>query len=153
MLDELQGFIKVNRLSAQIFEVRGEVHSAAHAAAEMDNEPDKVAKSIVLVDSNKSPVLVILLGKDRVDFQKLKKILNVSDVRLAEPYEVLEMTGFEVGGVPPVSIYGIRTIIDKSAAEKEEIVCGGGDVRHLMRIKVKEILENVEDVEVADVKK
>jgi len=148
----LQDFIKANNLKAEIFETQGKVKSSAKAAQELDDN-EAVAKSILLMDSNDESVLVILLGKDKIDFKKIKEILDVKDVRLAEPEEVFEATGYAVGGVPPISIYGVKTLLDKKVIEKEEVVCGGGTQNHLMRIKVKEILDNIEDLLVEDVKK
>ena len=149
----LEEFIHANRLSAKVFETTKEVHTAAKAAAEMEGDNEAVVKSIVLVGSDQESVLVILLGKDKIDLQKVKKVLGLKDMWLAEPKEVLERTGYEIGGVPPISIYGIKTIIDKKVLEKEDVVCGGGTPNHLMRIKVKEIMENVDDISVEDVKK
>lgn len=149
----LEDFIEANKLSARVFATTRKVHTAEKAALEMGLESDSVAKSIVLVASDGTPVLVILLGRDRVDFTKIKALLGVEDVRLAEPEEVLEITGYEIGGVPPISIYGVRAFIDRRVSRKEEIVCGGGDELHLLRIKVREILENVEGISVEDVVK
>ncbi|VVB99571.1 Aminoacyl-tRNA editing domain protein [uncultured archaeon] len=148
MLDD---FIKVNRLSATIFPC-DDAHTAAKAM-KFTGDEEAVAKSIVLIDSNQSPLLVIMLGKDRADFAKIKKILGVADVRLCQPKEVIEITGYEIGGVPPISIYGIKTIMDKAVSEKDEVVCGGGDPRHLMKIKVLEIMECVEDISLEDIRK
>ncbi|PIN85342.1 MAG: hypothetical protein COV47_02620 [Candidatus Diapherotrites archaeon CG11_big_fil_rev_8_21_14_0_20_37_9] len=153
MRHELENFIKTNRLKAVVFECEGEVHSAAKAAAQLKGNSMSVAKSIVLIDSAKEPLLVILLGSDKISFAKVKVLLGVSDVRLAFPEEVKEITGYEIGGVPPISIYGVRVIVDSSVADKKEVVCGGGDPQHLMRITVKEIIENIEDPLIADVKK
>jgi len=89
----LEDFIEANNLKARVFEVSEEVHSAAKAAAVMEGDAEAVAKSIVLIDSNKEPLLVILLGKDKIDFAKIKALLGANDVRLAEPEEVLEITG------------------------------------------------------------
>ena len=147
----LPDFIKVSKLAATIFEC--EDAYTAEKAGEITGDPESVAKSILLIGSDNEPILAILLGKDKIDFAKIKKALGLTDVRLATPKEVLEITGYEVGGVPPISIYGVRTLIDKSVAEKDEVVCGGGDARHLMRIKVKEIFDSVEGILVEDVKK
>lgn len=149
----LEDFIQVNRLTAKIFPTTQEVHTAARAAALMGSDAEAVAKSILLIDSNAQPLLVVLLGKDRIDFQKVKALLGVSDVRLAGQQEVYDITGYEIGGVPPISIYGVRTIMDRQVAKKEEVVCGGGDPQHLMRIKVTEILESVEEISIEDVRK
>jgi len=147
----LQDFIKANRLTAQIFETQGVVKSAAKAAQELDDS-EAVAKSILLMDSNNEPLLVVLLGKDKIDFKKIKQILGVKDIRLAEPEEVLESTGYPVGGVPPISVYGVKTLVDKAVVEKEEVVCGGGTPNHLMRIKVQEIIDFGEKILIEDVK-
>ncbi len=148
MLDD---FIKVNRLSATIFECE-DSHAAAKAI-EHTGDAEAVAKSIVMVASSGEPLLVVLLGKDKIDLAKIKKLLDVHDVRLASPKEVLEITGYEVGGVPPISVYGIRTLMDKAVSEKEEVVCGGGDAQHLMRIKVSEIAGFAEGVRIEDIRK
>ena len=148
----LQDFIKANGLSAEVFETKGLVKSSAKAAQEL-NDNEAVCKSILLMGSDNESFLVILLGKDKIDFKKIKEILGVKDVRLAEPEEVFEITGYIVGGVPPISIYGVKTLIDKAVVQKEEVVCGGGTPNHLMRIKVQEILDTIEDLLVEDVKK
>ena len=148
----LKDFIKSNKLTAKVFETQGKVQSSAKAAEEL-NDADSVAKSILLMDSNDEPILVILLGKDKIDFKKIKEILNISDVQLADEDEVFAITGYRVGGVPPISIHGVKTLIDKAVVGKEEVVCGGGDSSHLMRIKTQEILDSVEDIIVEDVKR
>jgi len=53
----------------------------------------------------------------------------------------------------PISIYGIKTFIDKEVSKKVEVVCGGGDPNHLMRISIQEILENVEEISIEDVRR
>ena len=154
MLADLKNFLESNKISAEVFETKGEVHSAARAAVELgSDENEALVKSILLMDSNAKPLLVILLGSDKIDFQKIKLLLGVKDVRLASSEEVLEITGYEIGGVPPISIYGVRTIIDKHVSDKEKVVCGGGDKQHLMRIKINDIIDNIEEFSVEDVSK
>ncbi|HIH09377.1 MAG TPA: YbaK/EbsC family protein [Candidatus Diapherotrites archaeon] len=149
----LEDFIEVNKLSAKVFPVRDEVHTAAKAAAAMEGDADAVAKSIVLVASGGQGIVVVLLGKDKVDLQKVKSVMGVNDVALASPKEVFGITGYEIGGVPPVSIYGVATIVDRQLLEKGEVICGGGDPHHLMRIRVSDIVEFAENVAIDDVRK
>ncbi|MEM4257407.1 MAG: YbaK/EbsC family protein [Candidatus Diapherotrites archaeon] len=137
----LEEFIEVNKLKAKIF------------PSDERNQNLPLVKSIVLVDSNEEPLLVILLSEDKIDFGKIKKVLKVKDVKLADPKQVFEMTGYKVGGVPPISIYGIKTIIDKKVVKLKEIVCGGGTPENLMQISVKEIMENVEEIITEDISK
>jgi hypothetical protein len=62
---------------------------------------ERIIKSIVLIGSDKKPILAILPAKNRVSYKKIKTLLKVKDVRLAQPDEVLEHSGYPVGGVPP----------------------------------------------------
>jgi prolyl-tRNA editing enzyme YbaK/EbsC (Cys-tRNA(Pro) deacylase) len=62
---------------------------------------EKIAKSIVMVDSAGDSLLAIVPAKSKVSHKKLKRILAVKDVRLATPEEVLTHSGFPAGGVPP----------------------------------------------------
>src|SRR2546421_8365911 len=58
---------------------------------------DKIIKSIVLVGSDKKPILAILPAKNKISYKKIKTLLKVKDVRLAQPDEVLEHSGYPVG--------------------------------------------------------
>lgn len=100
-----------------------------------------IAKTLIFVDYNKNPFVVILMGENKADFKKIKEFLNVKDVRLANEKEVFEYSGFKVGAVTPIFFKKISTIlIDKKVLEKEYVYCGGGKENLLMKINVKDIL-------------
>jgi len=113
-----------------------------------------VVKSILLIcDGN--PILCILMGKDKVDFDKIKKEISCNEVRLARAKEVKEITGYDIGAVPPIAHkQKIRTIVDfkVSNLEDEEIVyCGGGSHYHLLKIRKKDLLKILEGKEIKDI--
>src|SRR2546425_1171802 len=62
---------------------------------------DRIIKSIVLVGSDKKPVLAILPARNKISYKKIKTLLKVRDVRLAHSDEVLEHSGNPAGEVPP----------------------------------------------------
>ena len=64
-----------------------------------------------------------------------------------------EILGFEVGGVPPIGFYGVKTILDPDVLERDKLACGGGDTKTEMVIASKDIEEFGFEVEIADVKK
>lgn len=137
----LADFIEVNGLKAEIIPVEKERVHVVSAIEKINGVELFVVKSILFMDSTEEPVLCVLLGKDKVSLKKLKKILAVKDVRIASPKEVLQVTGYEVGGVPPISIFGVKTIIDPKVLKREKIVCGGGNSFHLLKIQTLEIQE------------
>lgn len=96
----------------------------------------KIAKSIVLVDSDGNPLLAIVKAQSRVSHRKIKKLLAVRDVRLASPKEVLKHSGYPAGGVPPFNNIK-RVLLDPQVLNSETCIVGGGDVNKLMESRPK----------------
>ena len=100
---------------------------------------EKIAKSIVLIDSDGQPLLAIVPAQRMVSHRKLKELLNVRDVRLANAQEVLQHSGFPVGGVPPFNKIK-RVLLDQQVLRYETAVVGGGDINKLLEIRTKDIV-------------
>jgi len=97
-----------------------------------------VVKSLLFISEREGPVLVIVDGGSKVDLGKLSGILG--KVRFATPEEVRRITGFGVGGLPPVGIR-VRTIVDPKVLGSEFVVGGGGRVDRLLKISPRRIVE------------
>jgi prolyl-tRNA editing enzyme YbaK/EbsC (Cys-tRNA(Pro) deacylase) len=100
---------------------------------------EKIAKSIVMVDSAGDPLLAIVPAKSKVSHRKLKSILAVRDVRLATPQEVLRHSGYPAGGVPPFSKI-IRILLDPQVLRNETAIVGGGDVNKLLEVRTRDMV-------------
>ena len=114
-------------------------------------QAEKIAKSIVMIDSNGKPLLAVLPAHHLVSHKKLKALLNVRDVRLADAEEVLQASGYPVGGVPPFNKIK-RVILDPTVLQNETVIVGGGDINKLVEIQTKGIVETL-NPEVADITK
>lgn len=110
---------------------------------------EKIAKSIVMVDSDGSPLLAVVKAQSRVSHRKIKRLLAVRDVRLAAPDEVLRLSGYPVGGVPPFNQIK-RVLLDPEVLKSETCFVGGGDVNKLMEIKTDDLLHTLKP-EVAEI--
>ena len=77
-------------------------HTAQEAAYAIGCSLAQIAKSILFRSASGRPVLVIASGVNRVDEKKIRALLG-EKIERAAPDFVKEMTGFEVGGVPPVA--------------------------------------------------
>jgi len=137
----IEDFIKANELKAKLIFCSKKVRTVQQAAGFMNVCIDEVAKSILFILDNNEPVLAVVAGDKKVSERKLKSIFNSKTVRLAAPKEVEEITGYEIGAVPPISVYGVKTVIDKKLASKAQIICGGGSDQHLLCISSEELLE------------
>ncbi len=133
----LEDFIQTNGINAQILTFDEEVATSRQAREMEQNLP--IVKTILLAHE-KGFVLAILNSRDKISFPKIETILSTKNIRLATPTEVEEVTGYPVGGVPPISIYGSPTLIDEKVLIHTWAMAGGGTPFALLKITTKDIL-------------
>jgi len=110
----------------------------------------QIAKSIVL-RSGERIVLVIASGPNRVDVAKIGALIG-APVKSADGRWVRDVTGFAIGGVPPVGHSGaIRIFIDQDLMVLDPIWAAAGSPRHVFRTNAKE-LARMTGGQIADVK-
>jgi prolyl-tRNA editing enzyme YbaK/EbsC (Cys-tRNA(Pro) deacylase) len=136
---KLQNFIYQDKLDAEIVIFNESVHSTETSKKALGVGPEKVLKSIVL--KGDGLFVCILQGSEKVDFGKLRKILNTKNLRTANPEEVLALTGYIVGGVPPFGYEAIFYLDQKACdtLKDEYVYAGGGSPRALLKTKIEEI--------------
>ncbi len=147
MLDD---YIQTNGLNATILHFEEEVAHCAQARVLEKTHP--IVKTIVLAH-DKGYALAIVEGTKHVDLEAIKALLETHKVRLATPEEVEQVTGYSVGGVPPISIYGTPTLIDEGVLTHAWVVAGGGDKNSLLKIQTRDILEHAYEPTVVHVAK
>jgi prolyl-tRNA editing enzyme YbaK/EbsC (Cys-tRNA(Pro) deacylase) len=90
-------------IEVQVFDES--THTAAEAAAAVGAELGQIVKSLVFVtdgDDGPEPILALVSGPNRVDLARLAAVIGASDVRRATAREANELTGFSIGGIPPI---------------------------------------------------
>ncbi|MFW9788841.1 MAG: aminoacyl-tRNA deacylase [Candidatus Thorarchaeota archaeon] len=137
---DLQNYIDANELEAEILNMRGRVHSVDAASKELGVPPERFIKTVVFLDGDRV-VLAIVKGTDRVSSKRVGKALNTPPPKLASPEEAFDLTGFAVGGTPPIAIKNAEVLIDPKVMEMTEVIGGGGTDRHLLRIGPATILK------------
>jgi prolyl-tRNA editing enzyme YbaK/EbsC (Cys-tRNA(Pro) deacylase) len=106
---------------------------------------DKIIKSIVLIGSDKKPILAILPARNKINYKKIKTLLKVKDVRLAQSDEVLEYSGYPVGGVPPFNKIS-RILLDPTVQQNARSIGGGGDPNKLVEFETRDMLECLDPI-------
>jgi len=91
-------------------------HTAAEAAAAVGAELGQIVKSIVFVvpsDDGPEPLLCLVSGPNRVDLARLAAVTGESGLRRASAREAHDLTGFTIGGIPPIGhLRPTRVIMD-----------------------------------------
>jgi Cys-tRNA(Pro) deacylase len=138
---DLEKYLKENNITYEI-QIHEETYSAAKASEILKVEIDKIIKSLIFINEKDEPILVIIPGNKKVNQTKLAKMLGFKKLRLAKPEEVIEHTGYEAGGVPPVGHKKqLQCYIDEEIIGKEFVYGGGGAVNATLKIKPKDIIK------------
>ncbi|MEO5965578.1 MAG: YbaK/EbsC family protein [Candidatus Limnocylindrales bacterium] len=92
-------------------------HTAAEAAGAVDAELGQIVKSLVFVapeaDGSLDPIICLVSGPNRVDLARLAAVTGEPEVRRANANEAKELTGFTIGGIPPIGhLRPVRVIMD-----------------------------------------
>jgi len=140
---DLLEFIADKDIEAELIVLPEPTPTVEEAARVAGVAVDQICKSILFV-LRESNVLVISNGTRRLSWKKVADHLQVSrrKIRLASAAEVADITGFEVGSVPPFGHRNpIRTVIDEGLTLQATVLAGGGEHNALLRISVEHLVE------------
>lgn len=137
--ETLRQFVSLNNISAEFVSVDGSCHSVEDTARVLGVEPKQVVKNICLVDEQENLYVAILRGDTRLDKEKLKLLFNLSKLSMATREQVLKLTSYPAGGVPPFG-YVAKFILDEKVKDMEFVYTGAGDDLALLKISVPELL-------------
>ncbi|PZF77820.1 YbaK/EbsC family protein [Aestuariivirga litoralis] len=127
-------------------------HTAQEAADAIGCQLAQIAKSILFRSASGRPVLVIASGTNRVDEKKVKALLG-EKIERASPDFVKEMTGYEVGGVPPLGHASACVVyLDEDLKAYPTLWAAGGTPNAVFEIGFEKLAE-MSGATVADVKK
>jgi Cys-tRNA(Pro) deacylase len=92
-------------------------HTAAQAAEAVGADIGQIVKSLVFVadgeDGELEPIIAIVSGVNRVDLARLAAVAGEADIRRATAREANDLTGFVIGGIPPIGhARPVRVIMD-----------------------------------------
>ena len=140
---QLEEYIKSNKLKARIISLGTSTKTVEESVKALGCKKEEIIKSIVIVTNTTEFYLVILQGNRKIKTKKIKKILNVKDLKLASPMQVKKETGYIVGDVPPIST-NLPVILDELVLEvskSSKLYGGGGASSKLLEISVDELLD------------
>jgi Cys-tRNA(Pro) deacylase len=127
-------------------------HTAALAAAAAGCELGQIVKTLVVYVSGK-PQLALVAGDRRLDDRLLAARTGVGrkQVKLADAHQVLELTGYPVGGVSPFGLPApLPAVIDASLERFDTVWIAAGTPSAICPISL-EILARLLDAEYAQI--
>jgi prolyl-tRNA editing enzyme YbaK/EbsC (Cys-tRNA(Pro) deacylase) len=106
-------------------------HTAEDAAHAVGAELGQIVKSIVFVApgdrGSLEGILCLVSGSNRVDLTRLAAVTGQRDIRRATAREANELTGFSIGGIPPIGhIRTLRVIMDPDLGRFQVVWAAAG---------------------------
>ena len=115
--------------------------TAKDAATSLKCEVGAIVKSL-LFKADDTFLICLVPGDKRCSLNKLKKILNKKDVRMANADEVKANTGFSIGGVAPIAhLKKLNIFIDQSLGKFESVFAAAGHPNSIFKIKYNQLVQ------------
>jgi Cys-tRNA(Pro) deacylase len=135
----------------RVFRHERPVTSFEEAASARDQRPEQIVRSILFQVRPDEFVMVLMAGRDQVDWRKLRQLVKRSRVRMATEEEVLEVTGYRIGTVSPFGVKNqVRVLLDASVLREEEISIGSGVRNVAIIMKSADIHKALGEVEIVE---
>ena len=104
-------------MTLQVVTFPESTHTAEEAARAVGAELGQIVKSLVFVapddEGAAQPLVVLVSGANRVDVARLAAVAGEPAIRRATAREADELTGFAIGGIPPIGhARPLRVIMD-----------------------------------------
>ena len=133
--------------SLRVEVLNSSARTAKDAAISLNCEVGAIVKSLLLRTEGNF-ILCLVAGDKRCSLNKVKKILNMKDVSMADADQVKSQTGFSIGGVSPVAhLNKIKTLIDFSFSRYESVYAAAGHPNSIFKIRYKQLIKLTEGIE------
>ena len=123
-----------------VVELENSAKTALDAANSLNCEVGAIIKSLLIKIENDF-LLCLVSGDKRCSLNKLKKISEKKNVRMASADEVKSQTGYTIGGVSPVGhIDNIPIFVDNSLSRFKDIFAAAGHPNVIFKINYEKLI-------------
>lgn len=125
LFEKIKQLLNGNNIKYKLFKHKP-VFTSEEAAKIRNTDLKQGAKALIMFADDK-PIMIVLSANLKVDTKKFKETNKISDLRMAKPEEVKQVTNVEIGAVPPFgNIFSIPLYVDRRLGENEQIVFNAG---------------------------
>ncbi|MBI2641077.1 aspartate--tRNA(Asn) ligase [Candidatus Roizmanbacteria bacterium] len=111
------------------------VYTSEEASRVRGTELKQGAKALVMF-ADKKPIMLVLPADRKVNTKEFKSKHKIRDLRMATAQEVKDVTGVEIGAVPPFgNIFNIPLYVDETVGHNKIIAFNAGE--HTKSIKLR----------------
>jgi prolyl-tRNA editing enzyme YbaK/EbsC (Cys-tRNA(Pro) deacylase) len=123
----------------EIHQLADTTHTAEDAARALGVGQAQIVKSLVFVapggDGVLEPIICLVAGTNRVGLALLAAVTGEAGVRRATAREARELTGFSIGGIPPLGhLRPVRVVMDPDLGRYAEVWAAAGHDRSVFPV-------------------
>ncbi len=136
----VQDFLLNKGFEFKVVELSDSTHTAQDAANTIGCEVAQIIKSIVFrTKETKKPILVLASGVNRVNEKTIEQHVGAK-IEKADADFIREITGFVIGGVPPIGHKQIiETFIDSDLLNYQELWAAAGTPNAVFKLNTKDL--------------
>lgn len=146
-IERVKNFLASSNLEFK-FSLHRKSRTAREAASHMQVNLEEIVKSLVFL-GDENGYVILIQGDRKIDEEKLRKTLGVDTLKLANPSEVKELTGYRVGSVSPFDL-DLEVIMDRPILDLDKARPAAGstclgveinpkDLKKISNAKVKRV--------------
>jgi Cys-tRNA(Pro) deacylase len=137
----VQASLRELGVEVDVRELDASARTAREAADAIGTDLGSIVKSLLFIVDGQ-PVLVLVSGDRRADSSQLATLLGAREVLIADADQVRQVTGYAIGGVPPVGHNrAIPVWIDRSLSRFETVYAAAGGPRAIFPIAYSRLVE------------
>ncbi len=138
ILDQLNSLLKIEKADFSIITHEVAFKSAAEGAEHCGISLDETTPTLIL-KANDQYHAAIICGSTRISFKKLKQLLDIKNITMADPETVLHITGAKVGEVCLIN-NKMTTLVDANVLKNKNCYGGCGTPQATLRIDTQDLI-------------
>jgi Cys-tRNA(Pro)/Cys-tRNA(Cys) deacylase len=149
---DLHNYLQLRNIQHEISFIEMPARTTEMAAVALGLHRWEIGKSL-LVEADGKPLIAVIPGDRRLDVRKLKQIAKAGKVKFVDPDEVVSLTGYVLGSMPPVAHASeMPVFVDIRLLLLPFLYTSGGQIDTVLKVKPQDLVEAVKAqvVDIAD---
>ncbi len=139
-IERVKAYLQERNPQLSIIVLEDNTSTAPLAAQALGTEVGQIAKSILFKTKNENYLMVVSAGDVRLDSKAIKEMVG-ERVRMANAEEVLQVTGFNIGGVCPFALrQEVPIYLDESLKRYDIVYAAAGTGHTALPISYEELM-------------
>jgi Cys-tRNA(Pro) deacylase len=137
---KIQSWLKNRNFDYTVIMLEKSAASAENAANVLKCDIKQIAKSLIFrTEKSQRPVLAIVGGANKVDLERLGLMVGEKVVKADAEY-VKEVSGFSIGGIPPIGHRNkMNVFIDDELNTQKFVWAAAGNPKAVFRLEPKDL--------------